>query len=414
MQSRTIKLEYSKDGKPILKADKIYLHSKFYPEREAKKFVDNNKSIFQNKDSVVVYGLALGYHILELLKQISSYSKLYIFDVDTEIYDIGKKLECYNNIFKDRRVKLYIGINALKNISKIKYIDDIIIYNPSLKILPDKYEHVKNIFKNFTMARCGIEKSKHIMEENYIHNLKEDASSMKDFFNNYILKNSPVVMAAAGTSLDYNIDTLKTLYGKIKIFCVGSSLRTLMKNGIIPDMICIIDCNEIVYNQLKGYENLNVPLCFLSTASRWAVSNYNGPKYMFYNDSKKTDDIIINTAKTVAVPTMDIAVKCGASQIILLGQDLAFLNNRTHTDSYSELYGIEDKVENKSKLYKKVEGINGKLLNTRSEYLNFKYSIEQEIENNPQVKFINCSGGAKIIGTEYMKLSQWVEIFKNL
>lgn len=414
MKNRTINIEYSRDENPTLKIDKIYLHSRFYPKKEAEKFANKNKDIFQNKDTVVVYGLGLGYHILELLRQISSTCKLYIFDVDTEVYNIGKNLGCYDDIFKDSRIKAYIGIDALKSISKIGHMDDIIIYNPSLKVLPEKYDKVKFIFKNFTMARSGIEKSKYTMKENYIHNLKQNTFSMKAFFNNYIFKNKPVIIASAGPSLDYNIDVLKTVYGKVNIFCVGSSLRTLMKNKIIPDMICIIDCNEIVYNQLKDYENLNVPLCFLNTASRWAVSNYNGPKYMFYNDNKKTDDIVINTAKTVAVPTIDIAVKGGVSQIILIGQDLAFLNNRTHTDSYSEIYGTEDKVENKSKLYKKVEGVNGKVLNTRSEYLNFKYSIEQEIESNPNVKFINCSSGAKILGTEYMKLSKWVEIFNNL
>ncbi len=151
-----------------------------------------------------------------------------------------------------------------------------------------------------------------------------------------------------------------------------------------------------------------MPLCFLSTASRWAVSKYKGPKYIFYNDENQTDDIVINTAKTVAVPAMDIAVKGGAGEVVLVGQDLAFLDNRTHTDYYAETYGVKDEVKSESILYKKVEGVNGEILNTRSEYLNFKYSIECEIGNNPQVKFTNCSSGAKIAGTRYMKLSEWI------
>nr|WP_278184160.1 6-hydroxymethylpterin diphosphokinase MptE-like protein [Clostridium kluyveri] len=249
------------------------------------------------------------------------------------------------------------------------------------------------------------------MSENYTHNIKQNAFSMEEFFKKYTFKDDAVVVST-GPSLDCEIDLLKKINGKVKIFCVGSALRALVDAGIIPDMICIIDCQEIVYNQLKGCEDFNVPLCFLSTASRWAVSKYMGPKYIFYNDGNQTDEIIINTAKTVALPTIDIAVKGGAVEIILVGQDLAFLNNRTHTSSYSEIYGIEDRVQDESKLYKKVKGVNGEFLNTRSEYLNFKYSIEREIEHNPQVKFINCSHGADIIGTEYMQLSRWID--KNI
>lgn len=408
MKNRNIQIEYSRDGKPVLKVDKIYLHSRFYPEREAEKYVKRNESIFKNRDIVVVYGLALGYHITQLLKRISSHCRLYVFDVDAEIYSIGRKLGCYDNILKDSRVKFYIGIDELKNISGIDNVDNIMIYNPSLKVLPKKYNEVRFMFKNFIMARWGIEKSKDIMKANYVHNLRENTLSMKKFFEKYNFKGNPVVMAASGPSLDYEVDSLKKLNGKVKIFCVGSALRTLVNSGITPDMICIIDCQEIVYKQLKGYENLKVPLCFLSTASRWAVSKYKGPKYIFYNDENQTDDIVINTAKTVAVPAMDIAVKGGAGEVVLVGQDLAFLDNRTHTDYYAETYGVKDEVKSESILYKKVEGVNGEILNTRSEYLNFKYSIECEIGNNPQVKFTNCSSGAKIAGTRYMKLSEWI------
>lgn len=412
MDERDIKLEYSRDGKPVLKVDNVYLHSRFYPCREAEKFADGNKNIFENKDVVVVYGLALGYHIVELLKRISSDCRLFIFDVDTEIYDIGKKLGCYNSIFEDSRAKLYIGIDSLKYMSRMKNLDNIIVYNPSLRVLSVGHEKIKSIFKNFTTARSEIGKSKDIMELNYAHNIKENVSHMKDFFKKYMFKNEPVVMVASGPSLDYSLNELKKLYGKVKIFCVGSALRTLMKNGIVPDMICIMDCKQVVANQLRDYENLKVPLCFLGTASRWAVSKYNGPKYIFYNDENSSGDIVINTAKTVAVPTIDIAVKGGASEIILVGQDLAFLGNRTHTSSYNETYSMTDIVENQSKMYRKVEGVNGEILNTRYEYLNFKYSIEREIEDNKQVKFVNCSSGAKIIGTNHIKLSEWIK--KNI
>ncbi|BAH06886.1 hypothetical protein [Clostridium kluyveri] len=86
MQDRTIQLEYSKDGKPVLK--------------------------------VIAY----------------------IFTAD---FILKGRLR---SILKDKRVRFYIGIDALKNMSGIENIDNIMIYNPSLKVLPNKYDKVEFIF----------------------------------------------------------------------------------------------------------------------------------------------------------------------------------------------------------------------------------------------------------------------------
>ncbi|AYD41454.1 DUF115 domain-containing protein [Clostridium fermenticellae] len=407
MKNRNIRIEYSKDNKPIIKVANLYLHSKFYPEREAKKFADENIETFNNKDEVIVYGLGLGYHIKEILLDMPIDSKLYVFDVDTEIFDIGKKLGCYKEIVKDRRLKLNVGIENIKKLAELKDVNDILVYSPCLKVLPDKYQNIKIIFQNFVVSKNKIHELKDIMKLNYINNLKEDSFSMRKFYSDYIFRGESIIIVLSGPSLDLNLKELQSLNGHVKIFCAGSALKTLIESGITPNMICITDCGEIVKKQFVGYNNLNVPLCFLCTASRWVVANYNGPKYIFFNEENKYNDIIINTAKTVSVSLIDIAVKGGAKEIVLVGQDLAFLDNRTHTSSYKEIYNVEDVVEDNSKLYKKVKGVDGKFLNTRWEYINFKYSIERKIEENPQVRFMNCSSGAEIKGTTYIKLSNW-------
>ena len=133
---------------------------------------------------------------------------------------------------------------------------------------------------------------------------------------------------------------------------------------------------------------------------------------MFFNQNNEFNDIIINTGKTVAIPTIDIAAKGNPKQIILVGQDLAFVNNKTHTDSFNETYkilNITNDVEGDFSSYKKVEGVNGDMLYTKSEYLNFKHFIELELQKYPQIEFINCSSGAKIKGTRVEKLDAFIK-----
>lgn len=412
MRKRDIKVFQAHNNSLTIKVDNILLHSAYYPEKVCEKFIENNKDIYINKKNVVVYGIGLGYHVQALLNRVSDDTMIHVFDVDREIYNTGKNYGTYKNFINDPRVNLHIGASDefFYNLKlNLQEVEDILIYTPSLKILSEEYSNIKDIFRNFKMAKMGINESKDIMEENYHSNLKEHHFTMRDFYSKYNFRDEKIIIAASGPSLDENIEKLKKFQGNIKIFSVGSALRTLIDNGIKPYMICIIDPSKLVYNQIKGFENLDIPLCFLKTASRWAVSKYNGPKYMFYNDENDIDDIVINTGKTVAIPTMDIAVKGGAKEVLLVGQDLAFINNKSHTDYINESYkdaNITNEVKGDNFLYKKVEGVKGDTLYTRSEYLNFKHFIELEIKNNPQVNFINCSSGAKIKGTEYVDLEE--------
>ena len=71
---------------------------------------------------------------------------------------------------------------------------------------------------------------------------------------------------------------------------------------------------------------------------------------------------------------------------------------------------MTNEVKGEASLFKKVEGVTGEILYTKSEYLSFKHYIELEIKDNPQVQFINCSSGAKIKGTKQMKLDEIMKI----
>jgi hypothetical protein len=402
---RNIEVLKTKEGNVTLCIDKVYLHSKYYPLKEAERFIEENEKIYKDKKYIVIYGIGLGYHLIKLLQKVQNDCKLYIFDTDIEIikicYDIGilKELE------KDKRVELFLGyskesLNKLHE--KMTLVEDIIIYKPSLRVLPECYKDIKGLFKSYELAKIGIQRFRQMALENYEFNVKIK-HSIKDFFNTHNFKDKPIIIAAGGPSLEISLKILKDFRSKFYIFAIGQTLKILIDNMIKPDIIVIIDPQDVVYEkQLRGYENLNIPLCFLSTASKLAVENYKGHKYIFFNgrDKNNKDDIIINTGKTVAVAALDIAVKSGAEKIIFTGQDLAFINNRFHAGDK-----FEDSSYNISTT--KVMGINGEMLKTTSGMLEFKRNIERIIQDNPKVIFINSSKGARIKGTLEADLEQF-------
>lgn len=414
MKTNRINVFDSKSGNKTLTVDGILLHSSYDPYSTALNFIDNNSEIYLDKKTIVVYGLGFGYHISALLSRIDNDCNIYVFEADLDVYNTGKKYKVYESLKKDPRVHIIVISNNnffefLK--SNLNQVENIYLYTPSMNTIPEQFSSLKNVLFNFKIAVDGINESKDTMEENSKANESANYPTISDFYRDYKFENESIIMVAAGPSLDLNIENLKKLQDKFKIFCVGSALRTLIKNDIIPYMICIIDCKKDVYRQFEGLENLNCPLCFLNTASKSAISNYNGPKYMFFNKNNPFDDIIINTGKTVAIPTIDIAVQGKANEIILVGQDLAFIDGKSHTDSINESYhdiGITNKVNLANPFYKEVMGVNGQILYTNSEYLNFKHFIEIEIANNPHIKFYNASSGAKILGAKEISFSLFI------
>ena len=399
-----ISLEKSKVGVYTLKYNNKYIHSKYDPINEAKKFIENNKGLV-TKDNVVIYGLGLGYHIEELLK-VNKNSNVYVFEWNKALIKYCKEVN--ESLFNIKNVNIITDNNNFFEFlgEKLNEVEDILIHTPSLETIKENNVKLYNLIKNYKIAKHSIEVNSELLMENYKNNLNTDYKEIKELINSFSKINKPYIVTAAGPSLDRELEFLKRNREDFVVVAVGSSLRALMNNNIKPDIISIIDGKEDVAKQLKDYEESGIPLCFLSTASRWAVNNYKGPKYMFFNRVGE-NEIVIDTGKTVAVSCISIALKCGAKEIILLGQDLAYLNGKSHTSTYEKTYGQEDSpiINNNCKL---VKGIDGTMLKTTEGYLYFKEQIEKIISRNKQVKFINCSKGAFIEGAEHIEFSNYL------
>ena len=79
-----------------------------------------------------------------------------------------------------------------------------------------------------------------------------------------IYKGRTAVIVSAGPTLDRNIETLKKYREKFVLFSVGTAVKTLYKNGIKPDFLCIIE----TYNSAKQVEGLNLSDVYFLSALR--------------------------------------------------------------------------------------------------------------------------------------------------
>lgn len=180
---------------------------------------------------------------------------------------------------------MFLGYKE-ENLNELKkhLNENIIFYEPSVESLKSYNEDLYYALRNFIIKKNSIKKFTPIMLENEKYNLKYFSDKkyyISEYFKKYKLYDKPILIASGGPSLESAIDFIKENRNKLYVFALGRSLDFLLRNYIIPDNIIIIDPQDIVYDQLKNYLFSNIPLLFLSSANKKAVSNYNGEKYIF-------------------------------------------------------------------------------------------------------------------------------------
>lgn len=386
----------------------FFLHSKYHPDIEAGRFAkEQYKPEFLTH---ILYGFGLGYHVEKMAELLESGGKLYVIENNLMVFrsalenmDLGSILgnpNIYLIISKDviyisKRVKQLIN----ENVEKVSFIT----HPASLKAIPEVNEYFKFVMENWNLKKSLTDDYDNSLNRNSSENLKLNSPNVGMFFDEF--KDIPIVIVSTGPSLDRNIDLLHEVKDRALVISAGSALRPLLKRNIEPDLFAIIDPQKETYNQIKGYENIDIPLIYLATAASYTVSRYLGPKliacYGKYNKEENNGPrYMVDSGGSVATTILDIAIKMGGDPIILVGQDLAYVNGKNHAQ-----HGTHTSIHSPElKNMRRVKGQNGEVLYTSLGLLSYKYWIENRIQKEQRV-FINATeGGAYIEGMKHIKL----------
>jgi len=235
-----------------------------------------------------------------------------------------------------------VNIYFLEDISKLNnLLNELLEYkvkwlipNPFVKALPNN-NPLKQILEEIKIKEMSFHRFSSLMEKNFWNNLNYMDITVDKLFD--LFKGKKAVLVSSGPSLDKTVDALKELRKKYFILAVGSAYKVLKTKGIEPHAVVISDPQNEVYRQLEGLD-LSKPLIYLSTACYQAVRHHKGlkiaafqkgyPKAEMY--AKQNGCQLVDTGGSVATTAFDILIKMGFSEIVLLGQDLAYSKNRSH------------------------------------------------------------------------------------
>ena len=276
-------------------------------------------------------------------------------------------------------------------------------------------------------------------------------------------KDKTAVVVSAGPTLDRNIETIKKYRDNIVLITVGTAMKALNTHNITPDFLCIIEANDCS-KQIQGLDLSNVN--FITEP----YSNANLKKFEFKNTySHISQNLPINefwkditelnideywSKGTVSYTALNVARILGCSRIVLVGQDLAYIEGQCYSkdSAYKDLVckynetlkkweitaenfenfcnslgNVPDPEFRKQKAIDRinalnnslyyVKGINGDKIPTESVYAAFIQPLSEFTQNYPDREYINTSlVGAQIDGFKNMSLEEALkdsEIIEN-
>ncbi len=228
----------------------------------------------------------------------------------------------------------------------------------------------------------------------------------------------PAILVAAGPSLNKNIQELKAAKNRAFILAVDTAMKPLLRAGIHPDAFCTIDPMKPL-DLVQADEAKDIPIIASATANSDILQEQRGKKF-FYSDGHvlayyaytAIGRILpsLSSGGSVACTCLSLLYKMGFDTIILVGQDLAYTDNRSHADGTFKDVMPEENTDGMIRVKGNYEEELPTLGNLKMYLEWFEAHIKGMKEHRPNVRVINATaGGAYIEGTEVMPLRDAIE-----
>ncbi|MDU4695595.1 MAG: 6-hydroxymethylpterin diphosphokinase MptE-like protein [Paenibacillus sp.] len=419
----------SANGMPNLKlqADETiyYLHSKYDPQIEAEKWLANMSNNGILTDQVLLFGIGMGY-FLEALLGSQEIKRIAVLEPDIQAFNALLRHRSLQTLLSDNKIKMIaVGAHELilaelaETITKTMTGELSIVAPPVYQRLnPDKLkwlrEKVQESVINDISNLQTYEKFQKTWLENILRNIPftvkyPSVLSFKD-----VLKGGNVVVVGSGPSLEIDVQYLRELKNKCFIIAAGSSIQALQHFEIDPDLVVTMDGGRPNLFVFQKVDSTKTPLVFIPQTYFEVLDHYhNDLAFATFEEDPVSEYLYrdrevprFRATASVTGTALQLADYMGAKQIIMLGQDLSYPEDKfyssgvrhlSETTKSNVLKGATDWVDNV---------LGGKNRSTPVMTLTRK-NIEMNIKalELKGIKVINSSrGGAVIEGTDWIPM----------
>jgi len=333
-------------GDPSLKYQGIWLHSSRNPREEAKRFVQATLTIPQGQSQtpIILFGFGLGY-TAEYIREQFPENPLIIIEPNPwvlikafEVRDLSPILGSLGLVFiVDRNMDVILNVLPLFSAKPIR-----IIPRPYREAEPELVQELmdtlslwetKNTVNIATVRKFGKRWVKNIVtNQEYLLNTPGIRTVMGMF--NAV----PALVVAAGPSLNEVLPHIPALYERCLIISVDTALRALLRTGIEPDFVVVVDPQ---YWNARHLDFCEAPKSCLVTEIGVYPSVLRHPfehrllcssLYPLGNFLENSLDTKgrLGAGGSVATTALDFALHLGTQPVYIAGLDLAYPDFKTH------------------------------------------------------------------------------------
>ena len=431
----TITLTEAINGNPITVAtygqQTYYLSGKYDPDRLARRKVDP----FLDMDfgaTLLVIGISDGRILRQLLPITEKGVVILVYEPSVEIflhtmqhYDIRDLLEQKSMVLAVRGLNdrdLSKALDQLVNVNSVTRFRTLIQGNYKQLFPSEIKEVLSKVNENLTNLHLvwnTWQKFAEVSITNCIQNYKYLYHHYSaDALYDTLPEDVPVIVVAAGPSLDKNVDLLAEAQGKACIIACDTALNPLLKRGIIPDLFVVVDPDKSMelykderMDRIPMITGLDIPVAVMRkhTGKKFiyleSFLTVDLLRYVLADHLEKRPMSVIPTGGSVANTAFSAGRLMGAKTIILVGQDLAFTREKMHAEGTLQKDFMLD-LENEDFLM--VEGVDGGQVPTRVDFIRYLKWFEDEIRKyHDSLHVVDATeGGALIHGSEVLTLRE--------
>lgn len=422
---------FAKDDIPYFEKDgEKYRGASRYPKEEADILLcDIN---FDRDNLLVVFGISNIIFLEEVLHRSSDDTRIAIFEPNVEILTyVLKKYDLTELIYSEKMIFFVGDIETIQKYIAFYYEKWLnLVLNIKVISMPNYYlyadyrleciEKISQVFqRQFTNMGNSLEDTMIGIDNQYV-NVEHCmlSNSINEIAGKY--KGYPAIIVSSGPSLDKNIGKLKEAVGKALILSCDASYRGCIAHGVNPDIIASLERGYATYQYY--YENQEFPkdlvLVGPSVLRPEIFESIPGKKIIMAKSGIGVEGWWKNLFDTVefrdmghscATAAFAAAEAAGCSPIILIGQDLAYTNNKVHGDVAHTKFEGANKPKKRAEVWTK--DIYGKSILTSEVYNAFRYYFENKAIREG-VKIIDATeGGAYISGSEIMTFEEAIKTY---
>jgi len=389
-----------------------------------------------NKAHHLIFGMGLGYLLQGVFER--SVGRICVYEPNLPLLRFILENVDISEYLGSPRVFLCLTPEALLTHLEWRYnlgdSVDILVLDGHMRLMSD---HLPGLIQNDVLKLVKLKKAAagtifayhQNWNEQFYRNLPYLPKAQIFTPLNNRFANKPALILSAGPSLDSSYEWIRSVQDKMVLIAVGSALRALINNDIIPDFACFMEfggCQQQLHGLGNNTQNISFLLspfaetaCFTQPAKhrfQLNLANYSELS-LWVEKMLGTNQPEFPSGGTVSLMGMRAGIAMGCNPIILVGQDLAFKNKQFYAGGVEAKFEdgcvvMDDSDENLAKrvTLTEVKGWNGETLSTGVDYAFYIKEFEEAARRNARsekpLQLFNASvGGAYIDGFEHAPLN---------